>query len=380
MYERLDEPGLTRIVNNAPYAGVRLAEKDRTIRREIERVVGEFQPDLVHVQHAMFLDTDFSCEVPLVFTLHDAWGWCAAGGQLLRMDQEQSGACEGPGGHCAGCASAWVKDGQAGEWLLNAAGRISPVFGTNPLHRAWSGIPAGWRAKLLAARAPVSAFQVGARSAQLRAFGQRFALLVSPSHYYANLAEKNGFPRVVVLPHGVNGVATAPRASGPLMFLGTIAPHKGALFVCEAHRLAGIERPLELWGPAGPDVEYVQKVAQTGCWHGAAANSTEVYARASAVVLGSVWPENAPLVILEARAAGRPVVAPRIGGIPEIVEHGVDGWLYEPGNAEDLGRCLRAVVESPPVQPSPPPTFDSHVEGLLGHYRALFPPRPAEAE
>ena len=53
------------------------------------------------------------------------------------------------------------------------------------------------------------------------------------------------------------------------------------------------------------------------------------------------------MAIVEAMAAGLPVVASRIGGIPEIVEHGVTGLLFEPGNAEDLANNLRRLLDNP---------------------------------
>lgn len=62
-------------------------------------------------------------------------------------------------------------------------------------------------------------------------------------------------------------------------------------------------------------------------------------AEASVVVVPS-RSEAFGLVNIEAMAMGTPVVASRTGGIPEIVRDGVDGLLFEPGNAEELARCV----------------------------------------
>jgi glycosyltransferase involved in cell wall biosynthesis len=62
----------------------------------------------------------------------------------------------------------------------------------------------------------------------------------------------------------------------------------------------------------------------------------QYYAFANVIVLPSVWIENSPLIILEAMAAGRPVIGSRIGGIPELIKDGETGLLSIPGDAEDL--------------------------------------------
>ena len=53
------------------------------------------------------------------------------------------------------------------------------------------------------------------------------------------------------------------------------------------------------------------------------------------------------MVVLEAMAAGRPVVGNRIGGIPELVDDGEDGFLVEPGNVEELRERLDWLVVHP---------------------------------
>ncbi len=50
-------------------------------------------------------------------------------------------------------------------------------------------------------------------------------------------------------------------------------------------------------------------------------------------------------VVLEAMASGCPVVAPRAGGIPSLVEEGRTGLLYAPGDLEDAVRATRAVLD-----------------------------------
>src|SRR5690606_22193888 len=70
-------------------------------------------------------------------------------------------------------------------------------------------------------------------------------------------------------------------------------------------------------------------------------------ARAHVFVLPSVCPENQPVTITEAMASGLPAVASRIGGIAELVEHGVSGFLAEPGNAEDLAARLGHYLDHP---------------------------------
>jgi glycosyltransferase involved in cell wall biosynthesis len=73
----------------------------------------------------------------------------------------------------------------------------------------------------------------------------------------------------------------------------------------------------------------------------------DLYRVSDLVVLPAVWKEPFPRSLLEAMTAGRPVVATRSGGIPELVEHGVSGLLVAPGNAEELAEAILRVLREP---------------------------------
>jgi len=62
-------------------------------------------------------------------------------------------------------------------------------------------------------------------------------------------------------------------------------------------------------------------------------------------VFSSRWPEAFGLTLVEAMAAGRPVVATKTGAVPEIIRHGSDGWLVEPDNVSSLAEGIRQLLK-----------------------------------
>lgn len=60
--------------------------------------------------------------------------------------------------------------------------------------------------------------------------------------------------------------------------------------------------------------------------------------------------ENAPLALLESFAAGKPVIGSRIGGIPEMIEHGVNGFLFEPFNVGALTETIDRFLSLPEME------------------------------
>lgn len=75
------------------------------------------------------------------------------------------------------------------------------------------------------------------------------------------------------------------------------------------------------------------------------------YLQASDIVaVPSVWQDALPLGVLEAMAAGKPVVATRVGGIPEMCRDGVEGFLVEPGAEAELGQAMTRLLDSPSMR------------------------------
>ena len=67
-------------------------------------------------------------------------------------------------------------------------------------------------------------------------------------------------------------------------------------------------------------------------------------AQIDAMVLPSLFGEGLPMVVLEAMAAGLPVIASRVEGTPEAITHGVEGLLAEPRDADSLAEAIRSLV------------------------------------
>ena len=136
-----------RIVNNI--AGVPLSngETRPELSPKINRLIEQIQPDILHIQHLQFLSTKITFKGPIFWTLHDAWGWCPAGGTLLLPDGTQ---CQQPTpDQCLECSSEWFpKPTQTGQRLLQLAGSLSPWIDSRHLHKVWSFVPKSVRSKI----------------------------------------------------------------------------------------------------------------------------------------------------------------------------------------------------------------------------------------
>ena len=71
----------------------------------------------------------------------------------------------------------------------------------------------------------------------------------------------------------------------------------------------------------------------------------ELVLESGGTILPSEWYENAPMAILESLALGRPVLASRMGGVPEMIRENETGWLFPPADIEALASLMERWAE-----------------------------------
>lgn len=138
------------------------------------------------------------------------------------------------------------------------------------------------------------------------------------------------------------------------VFVGRLTGEKGVPLLVKAwpQIFAGSGLKLKIigTGPLRTAVEEAAKTAPGIEYLGRLETMKEVYdtmGAARALIFPSVWYEGQPRTIVESLAKGTPVVASRLGAMPEMIEAGRTGELFEAGNPEDLGRQVKALLAGP---------------------------------
>ena len=319
------------------------------------RIVREFRPEVAHL-HApsryltpAILRPFEHARVPVVMTLHDFKPWCT--NRILFAHGAPCERCKG-GRHWKALATGCVQDSR----LKSAVGMVEAY-----LHDA-----------------------VGAYRA--------VRLWIAPSRFVLEKAGEFGVDRarLRLLLHGVDrgpagaaaAGASAPAATGRfVLFAGRLALEKGVrLLPALAMRLAPVPLVVAGAGPLGAwlarQTASLPNLRLLG--HLPDGELAGLRARAAAVVVPSLFYEHFCYAAAEALLEARPVVAARIGAIPELVEHERTGLLAPPGDAHALAEALRRALDDPlaprwaeagrrHVLEAGAPS--RHLEGLLEVYR-----------
>jgi glycosyltransferase involved in cell wall biosynthesis len=358
---------VVEIVNNWVCASFEETYRPPLIGERIADVLRAVQPDVVHMHSLMNLSVDLPAiararGVPVVATLHDYSLVCPSGGQ--RIHRAEHHLCQViDTARCARCFPESPLYAQISFGRLAALTRAPGLMRRAALATARRLPGLAGRLSRAARRATpftVTRRDVDDRLAAARGVFEDVDLFVSPSRALAEEFRQLGVPasRLRVSAHGFVPLPRTPAAGdrharGPLRigYVGTLVWHKGVHVLLDAIRaLPGTDYQVLIFGD--PDVfrEYTADLRARAAglpvtFMGAfdRAQVADVYAQIDVLVVPSLWPENSPLVIQEARMAGVPIVAARMGGIAEFIEDGRTGLLYD-ASAAALETALRRLL------------------------------------
>jgi GT2 family glycosyltransferase len=311
---------------------------------------------------------------------------------LLNVRYER---CEGPGHDgchaCIGGAEAPLLSGAVANLARGIDRRLPPVMRQAGRQLATALVPQRF-----------GEAETGRRLDHMRAICAGVSRFVAPSEHIRQRFVQFGIPqdRITLSPYGLDrrlfaGAAHTPARPIRLGFMGTLMASKAPHLLLEAHRrLPSGSSAVTLCGAVADyhgDTSYRRLLepllAGAGVRMTGALPHDEiprVMASIDVLVVPSIWEENSPFVIWEAMLAGVLVVASRVGGIPEIVEHGRNGLLFEPGSVDDLERTLRRLLDDPELcgqlkagaLATPVRTIENDVQSTRAMYASLIAQEP----
>jgi glycosyltransferase involved in cell wall biosynthesis len=153
-----------------------------------------------------------------------------------------------------------------------------------------------------------------------------------------------------------------------LLYVGRVAPEKGLHILLKAIKKIDYKLvSLSIYGQIS-DEEFYKKCLlfcenkRNVEWHGFVKNTeiAKVISGYDFLVLPSIVQEMSPLVVLEAFSVGVPVIGSNSGGISEVVQDGVNGFLFEMSKSKSLKKVIEHILKNPGILKSPsfhfPPT------------------------
>ena len=359
----------------------------------VERRVGEFlaqqQPDVFHLFSGYLMTAGAvraarAAGVPIVISLTDFWFLCPRI-TLLRGD---GSVCPAPPVDALGCVRCMAEE----QRRFRLPARAAPGV-----------VTALWRAIGRLPSMRDQARHIRERRRILRDALDYADALICPSRFLKELFAANGAApdKLILMRQGLSlpkhrPVKERDRGLPVIGYRGQIKPHKGLdVLVDAALDLAarGHRFTLALYGNADEDARYTASLKRRAAgaafieWRGTypASRVWEVLAGLDVAVVPSRWYENSPNAILEAQAAGVPVVATDLGGMAELVRHDVDGLLFKLNDPIDLSRQLARLLEEPALrerlsaQAPPVRTLDDEMAELVKLYRRVALREPASA-
>lgn len=402
--ENIDGIAIIRVINDyknlAHFANTYIDEKIETI---YANVLQEVSPDLVHFQHTIALSARLPLitvehNIPNVFTLHDYWPFC----HRVNLVNREGLVCPGPyqGGDCQTCV--FGSGDRSLSHSMVAMGKKITSPGLRRNIRKVFGRTENQTPMVITKR-DGDTFED--RHALFRQSLLTSNRLFVPSNFIRDQYSANKFPkeRIDVLPLSTN--VTSPTTtqfeaeSGiiRIAYIGSLIYEKGVDVLIRAfRRVASNHLTLDIYGPEetepGSYTNKLKALASTDSrirFQGSFPPEVkgDIYLGFDILVLPSRFPETFSLVAREALSVGKPVIASNIGAIPEAVVDGANGFLFEPGNIDQLTMILGRIKDNPEILeklncpgPANITTDEEHINELLQIYNNILTGTPQDNE
>lgn len=314
------------------------------IGEQLRAYFEQVQPDLFHLYGGYLITARplliaRELGIPTVVALTEFWFLC----RRFTMLRSNNVLCVPPvdGATCARCISEEHR-------FYRMLGKLAP----NVMQRSWSN------------RHELSKHYEARKVFLLDAL-QQATVIISQSVFVGEMFVTAGVPRerLQFIRQGqdadrIQKEARPKRTSAQLRvgYLGQIAWHKGVHVLVEAVR--GLHRQdiaLHVYGNLEQDKKYVAQLRRIMdddgriMLHGTVMREAiaGLFDELDVLVVPSLWYENSPNVIFEAFTHRTPVVASRLGGMAELVQHGENGLLFAAGDVKDLQQQLAHLLDEP---------------------------------
>lgn len=281
--------------------------------RRNQRVISQFRPDIVHIHNLFYtasaavIRTAKRCHIPVVMTLHNYRLVCV-NGLLMRGGETACEKCLTQTIPFAGIRNACFQKSKAKSAHLAAITLLHKLTGI-------------WR--------QVDLFVVVTDFARQKMLGSSLKPKPEQVRVKPNFVADAGY--------------TGPEERADFfLYVGRLTTEKGVDVLLQAARRYGF--PLEIIGdgPLAADVQRMSEQVSTIRYLGKQPREVVLDAikRCQALLVPSRWYEGLPTVILEAFAAGTPVICSNQENLNQIVKDGLTGLLFRTGDSFDLGQTI----------------------------------------
>lgn len=197
-------------------------------------------------------------------------------------------------------------------------------------------------------------------------------LFICPSEFYRKKLTEGNFTKSPIVtmrnPLPLDTVFERNETNeGYILYFGRLSPEKGVKTLIEAAIKCGCHLMILGTGPQEEELKELAKDAENIEFKGFQTGEAlhKFVKNSKCVVLPSEWYENGPYSAMEAMALGKPLIVSNYGGLPELVEDGVNGYIYEK-TADALAECIEK------MQKLDSKTYQKMANASLTKANALF--------